>query len=131
MRRNWINKRVDLALLVSEIVEFLKANDFEIIKGEKRNGYQMLAEGSSTFRMDGYIKIIVEGKPENFMVNVERCGEKNRRYLSPILTSMLGGGYFYLKRLKSEEVWIKLEKELWKSIENAVLRLTGSAQLSR
>lgn len=130
MHRNWINKYVDLALLVSEIVDFLKTNDFEIMKGERQKGYEMLAEGSSTFKIDGYIRIIIEGEPENFMVNVEWCKEKNRDYLPPILTSMLGGGYFYLKKLKSEEVWIKLEKELWKYIENAVLRLTGSAQFS-
>lgn len=128
MHRNWTNKYVDLALLASEIVEFLKAKDFEIMKGEKQNGYEILAEDSSTFKIDGYIRIIIEGEPENFMVNVERCKEKNH-YLPPILTSMLGGGYFYLRRLKSEEVWIKLEKEFWKYIENAVLRLTGSAQL--
>jgi hypothetical protein len=40
---------------------------------------------------------------------------------------MFLGGYFSLRKLKSDEAWMKLEKELLQYIENVVFQLTGSS----
>jgi hypothetical protein len=41
---------------------------------------------------------------------------------------MFGGGYLVLRQQKSQEAWTKLEKKLWRYVENAVLHLTNSAE---
>jgi lipopolysaccharide export system protein LptC len=43
---------------------------------------------------------------------------------------MFGGGYFLLQEVKSDEAWMKLEKEFWQYVENVVLHLTNTAKSS-
>ena len=129
MQRNWTNKNVDLALLTARIGDFFKEKDFEAIKGETPTGYQILAEDSPYFKIQGYVSVTIEGKPENFTVKLDHYVKKKRHsWLSPFLLTMLGGGYLISRRLKSQEAWIKLKEEFWKHVENAVLRSTNSAE---
>lgn len=132
MQRNWKGKNVDLALLTTHIGNFFKAKDFEAIKGEKPNGHQIFAEDSPYFKINGYVSVAVEGTPNNFIVNFELCTEKKKRAFphSILLESMIFGGYLLSRRLKSEEAWIKLKKEFWRHVENAVLHLSNSAKTS-
>lgn len=131
MQRNWIKKDVDLTLLTTRISDFFKKNDFEAIKGETPTGYQILAEESPYFRIQGYVNVTIEGKPEDFTVKLDHCGNRdNRSWFPPFLLRMLGGGYLLLQRLKSEEAWTELEKQFWRHVENVVLQLTNSAELS-
>ncbi len=128
MQRNWTKKNVDLTLLTARIADFFKEKDFEAVKGETSTGYQILGEDSPHFRIQGYVSVTIEGKPEDFTVTLEHCRDKKRSWYSPFLLTMLGGGYLMSRRLKSEEAWTKLEKELWKHVENAVLNTTNSAE---
>ena len=131
MQRNWTKKNVDLALLTTRIGDFFKEKDFEAVKGEIATGCQILADDSPHFKIRGYVSVTIEGKPQDFTVKLEYCGNnKKRSWFSPFLLHMLGGGYFFLQQLKSEEAWIKLEKEFWRHVENVVLQLTNSAELS-
>lgn len=131
MQRNWTKKNVDLALLTTRIGDFFKEKDFEAIKGEIPTGYQILAEDSPYFKIQGYVSVTIEGKPEDFTVKLDHCGNKKRHFrFSIFLLSMLGGGYFISQRLKAEEAWIKLEREFWRHVENAVLHSTNSAEIS-
>jgi len=129
MQRNWTGKNVDLNELTTHISRFFKEKDFEAIKGEIPTGHQILAEDSPHFKINGYISVTVEGRSNDFVVKLEHCGkDKHPRFFSVFLTTMLGGGYFLSRRLKSEETWMKLEKEFWKYVENAALHLTNSAK---
>jgi hypothetical protein len=128
MKRSWDGKNVDLSLLTTYIGEFFKAKDFEAVKGEIPTGFQIFASGSPLFRMQGYICVTIEGNPNNFTVTIERSTEKKKgdtpRFM--FIEQMLFGGYLTLRKLKSDEAWLKLEKELWKYVENSVLKLTNS-----
>ena len=130
MHRSWIEKNVDLALLITCIGDFFKENDFDAIKGTIPTGYQIFAENSSYFKINGYVSVSVEGTPQNFTVNFELCTDKKKHYFphSMFLESMIFGGYFILRRLKSEDAWVTLEKEFWRHVENAVLQLSNSAK---
>jgi len=132
MRKSWKGKNVDLALLVTRIGDFFKVKDFEAVKGQTSTGYQIFAEDSPHFKIDGYINVTVEGSPDNFTVNFEQStGKKKRSHIRSIfLESMFLGGYFILKRLKSEEALFKLEKEFWRHVENVVLQLSNSGKTS-
>jgi len=130
MQKNWIEKNVDLALLTTCIGDFFKARDFEAGKGQIPTGYQIFAEDSPFFKLEGYVSVSIEGKPEDFIVKVDLCHEQEKHVfrLPTFLVIMFTGGYFFLRKSKSDEAWMKLEKELWQHIENVVLRLTGSSE---
>lgn len=132
MQKSWKGKNVDLALFTAHVGEFFKARDFEAVKGEIPNGYQIFAEDSPYFKMNGYVSVTVEGRPDDFVVKYDLCTSKGKRafhYLS-FLETMLFGGFFLSRRLKSEEDRLRLEKEFWRHVENVVLRLSNSAEPS-
>lgn len=127
MKKRWTNKNVDLPLLTTHIGSFFKERDFEAIKGEKATGFHIFAENSPYFRLDGYVSVTIQGKPDDFIVKLELCKEGKKRSFTPILlTTMFLGGYFLSKRLRSEEDWMKLEKEFWKHLDNIMLYLNNS-----
>lgn len=129
MQKKLKGKNVDLALLTTRIGDFFKAGDFEAIKGETPTGYQIFAEDSPHFKISGYASVTIEGTPDDFAVKLDLC-KKERKHASPhsfLLEAMFFGGYFLKRKLKSEEAWLKLEKEFWRYVENVVLRLGSSA----
>ena len=127
MKKRWTNKNVDLALLTTHTGMFFKERGFEAIKGEKPTGFHIFAENSPHFRLDGYVSVTIEGKPNDFTVKLELCNKRKKRTFTPILlTTMFFGGYFLSKRLRSEEDWMKLEKEFWKHLDNIMLYLNNS-----
>jgi len=127
MKRKWNNKNVDLKLLTTYIGEFLKKKDFEAVKGEIPTGYQIFAENSPYFKLDGYVSVAIEGKSSDFTIELELCKGKKNSLIEPVLlTTMFFGGYFLKRKLKSDEDWIKFKNEFWRYVENAVLRLSGS-----
>ena len=131
MQKNWTERNVDLTKLTAHLGGFFKEKDFEAVKGERPTGHQILATDSPYFKINGYVSVTIEGKPNNFVVNLELCSkDKSSPFIPNFLTSMLGGGYFILRQLKSTEVWMKFEKEFWKYVDNAVLCLTNSTKSS-
>ncbi|MDH5770480.1 MAG: hypothetical protein OEZ25_04240 [Candidatus Bathyarchaeota archaeon] len=129
MHKNWKGKNVDLGLLTSRIGDFFKTKDFQAIKGEIPTGYQILAEDSPHFKISGYVSAAVEGTPNDFVVKFDLCTKEKKHSLphSMFLETMFFGGYFLSRRLKSDEAWLKLEKEFWRHVENVVPYLINSA----
>jgi hypothetical protein len=122
MEKKWTNKNVDLALLTARIGNFFKERDFEIIRGETAEGYNVFAEDSPSFRLEGYVSVTIEGKPEDFMVKLELCQKEKKGSFTPILlTTMFLSGYFLKKKLRSEEDWMRLEKEFWTYLDKLML----------
>jgi hypothetical protein len=128
MQKRWTNRNIDLTLLTNRIGSFFKERDFEAIKGEIATGFNILAEDSPHFKLDGYVDVKIEGKPEDFAVKIELCRSKKRLYFPPMLLTMLGGGYFLSKRLRAQEDWEKLENEFWKYVENATSQLSNTSK---
>lgn len=116
-------------MLTDSLGNLFKELDFEAVRGETESGYKIFASDSPIFKMDGYICVTIEGKSQDFVVELELNKDERKRsfFSSAFLSAMLGGGYFLSKRLKSEEAWIKFQREFWKYVENAVQHLTNSA----
>lgn len=129
MERRWVAKNVDLGLLANSIVDFLKTLDFEIISGETVSEHAIFAGDSPNFPIDDHISVTIQGKPEDFVVKMELNDGKKKRslFVSPLLMSMIGAGFLLSKRFKSEEAWLKLEREFWRHLENIVVQLTDSS----
>lgn len=132
MQKRWKGKNVNLALLTTRIGDFFKVKDFQAIKGKTPTGYQMLAEDSPYFKIDGYVNVTVEGTPNDFVVKFDLCTGRKKHTFPPsiLLETMLFGGYFLLRKQKSEEAKLKLDKEFWRHVENVVLQLGNSAGFS-
>jgi len=132
MQKNYVGKNMDLALLTTRIGDFFKQNDFEAVKGETQSGYQIFAGDSPRFKMNGYVSVSIEGTSDNFTVSFELGTDKKKSDYphSMVLEQMIFGGYFMLRKLKSDEAWLKLEKEFWRFMENTVLWLGDSAKAS-
>jgi hypothetical protein len=130
MQRKWSGKNVDLALLANHIGNFFKMWDFEAVKGEVPNGYQIIAANSPNFRTEGYICLTIEGKPDDFVIKCDLCKDNNDYFLlfNPLIR-MFVGGYWFLRKLKSNEAWRKFEKELTQYVESVVSYLNGSSLL--
>jgi hypothetical protein len=127
MEKTWADKNVDLALLTTQIGNFFKEKDFHAIKGETQTGYQILAEGSPCFKLEGHVSATIEGKPNHFTVKFEYCRrEKKNSFLPVILARVFVSGYFLISKLKSEEDWLSLEKEFWQHVDNIMLYLNNS-----
>lgn len=121
MQKTWSNKNIALDLLTTCIGDFFKEKDFEAIKGKVPNGYQILANDSPYFKLDGYVSVTIEGQPNNFAITLDLCGGKKKGFgAGPLLMAMFGGGYFFLRKLKSEEDWVKFKKEFWRYVENSL-----------
>lgn len=128
MERRWDMKNVDLDLLTVRIGDFFKERDFEAIGEKTPTNYQILAGNSPVFRLLGSVSVTIEGKPENFVIKLEFCEKRKRYEKYAFLLNMFGGGYAVLQEAKSDETWIKLEKEFWQYAENLVLHLTNTAK---
>lgn len=111
---------------------FFKERDFEVIGEKTPRNYQVLAKNSPSFRLLGFVDVTIEREPEDFVVKLELV-EKRKRHgrWSAFLLSMFGGGYFLLEEAKSDEAWIKLEKEFWQYVENVVSHLTNTTKTAK
>ncbi|MGB8779109.1 MAG: hypothetical protein WCD81_00480 [Candidatus Bathyarchaeia archaeon] len=121
MERKWTDKNVDLARFTTHVGEFFKKNDFEAYKETLENGFKIEALDSSKYKMEGLVTVTIEGDPNNLKVTLERSGIENKRRInSMFLTAAFGGGYFLLKRMKSEENWTLFQREFWRYVANSV-----------
>jgi hypothetical protein len=121
MERRFADRNFDIARLATHIGEFFKKYDFEATKESLENGYRIEATDSSIFKMEGFVAVTIEGNPNELVIRLEQSGAENKRPMPSIfLTTAFGGGYFLLKRLKSEENWMKFQREFWKYVENSI-----------
>jgi len=132
LQRGYADKAIDLALLADCLGDFLKMKDFEAIKEKTPNGYKIIASDSPYYKLSETVSISIEGQPNSFSVTLKLCGEKKRGFqASPFLAQMFGGGYFFLKKLRSDEDWRKFEKDFWRYLETKLPVLISSAMMKR
>lgn len=127
MQNHWTERNVNLSLLVSSIEDFFRGKGFNTGKEGSLDENRIHVKPS--LRKDTAIEptmVIVKGNPNNFMVEFTKTKDDQSSIKSSLATTMFGGGFFLLNRLKSQEILEKLEKEFWGYVENAVIRLTNS-----
>lgn len=131
MERTWVMKNVDLTLLTIRLGDFFKERKFEVLGEKTPTNYQISAQNSSSFKLLGFVNVTIEGEPNNFVIKLE-LNETRRRYAKySALLKIFGGGYLALQEVKSDEAWMKLEKEFWPYAENSILNLTNTAKPSK
>jgi hypothetical protein len=126
MERQWKGNNVNLSVLADSVARFFRESlcDVSIIESEN---YRMVVRPKQSSEIVGKIEIFVEGQPNDFSVRFD-AGSLSRalvRYGS--LVSLLGGGFFVLKGLRSQESLEKLEKRFWLYLSEEIWKLTNSA----
>jgi hypothetical protein len=130
MERRFTNEGINLASFTDALVDFFVAKNFEVILGETEKGFQILAYDSPQVKLNGHVSVRIEGEKNDFKVDFKLSNDSNKRSWFPsyFLTTMLGGGYFLVKKFKSDEAFLKLEKEFWIYLYSIISDLKYSAK---
>jgi len=123
VQKNWINQSINLETLTEKVVKFLEKEKFDLTVFKEEKGYSIIANNSSKHKIDEDITIQIYGDPNNLTIKIEE-GDRNGRFaFSPLLATMFGGGYFLLKKLKSNEEYIKFTKYFWQNINRILAEI--------
>jgi hypothetical protein len=110
MEERWQDKNIDLSMLSERIVRFFNNLSFATSLRETEEKYIVTAIPESFHGIGERIEITISGKPNDFSVRFN-AGSRSRilvRYGS--FVTLLTGGYFLLKGLRSQEELEKLQK---------------------
>jgi hypothetical protein len=115
-------------VLVKRLEDFLITKEFEAVRGETENGYQIYIQNSPDYKFNGYATITIEGKPREFSIEAELSGKSRRDFYPVMSTTLLGGGYFLTRSLKAREEWWKFEKEFWDYVDKVIDYLSNTSK---
>jgi hypothetical protein len=125
----WLEKNVDLSMLVEGIKPFFHETDFETTVEKIRKGY-MIRAVSKIPNLNMRINVKIVGQPNNFKVEFSAGsggGYFSTSMIAGYLTTMFGGGYVISREAKKRETLDVLEKDFWKHTQLQVADLVGSA----
>lgn len=126
MRRRWLGKNVDLALLSDLVEGFLSRRGFKTRKDTSAEGYTLLAAPLRVCDVREDVTVKVFGDSKDFEVEFLSSEKSRLSVRTGYLTTLFGGGNLLLKGLKLYEALEKMEKEFWLYLEETVARLTAS-----
>jgi hypothetical protein len=114
-------RKTNLETLTKQIVRFFEAKKFEDITAlQNDDGYQIIAGNSRTYKLRSDLKVDIHKENDGFTISLNSLKETKRFNFPMTLATMFGGGYFLLKDLKSDEAWVKIEREFWNHVHNVV-----------
>lgn len=125
MRKNWSNVDVDLGLLVSAVQDFFDDRGFlTTVDGSCSCGFVVRAEASDVYDVDGGVVVSINGGSSGLVVSFGFDKERKDITFSPLMMSFFGGGVFFVRRLRSDEDRVRLEREFWRFIDNVLPRFS-------
>lgn len=124
MRKQWVGKNVDLALLSEHVENFLRGKSLKIKKDELTGTYTIL--GALRARAPSLVVRIL-GNPNDFLIEFVADERARASIRLGLISTIFGGGFLVLRGLRSQEALEKLENEFWVYIEEAIGNLIDSA----
>lgn len=121
VQATWRNLNVNLLSLVQKIISFFESEEFNNVTAfETERGYEIIVGDSKRYKMGNDVSVTIEGKPDEFTINLTSTKKEKGPSIPLMLAQMIGAGYFALKELKSEEAMQKLEKEFKLKINSII-----------
>jgi len=115
-------KNIDLEWFTRQMADFFDARKFEEITAMRNAaGYQIIAGDSQKYKIKSDLKVDIRREAEGFSVSLELAKEVKKFNYPVMLATFFGGGYFFLKDLKSDETWRKIEREFWQMVGMTVM----------
>ena len=126
MKRQWKGNNVNLSVLANSTAQFFKENlcNVSIIKSEN---FRIVVQPKRSTEIVEKIEVFIEGQPNDFSIRFDMGSHSRALVRYGTLVSFLGGGFFVLKGLKSQESLEKLEKKFWLYVSEQIWKLTNSA----
>lgn len=129
MKKQWLEKNLDLNMLAERIRPFFHEIDFETMVEKMQEGY-MIQAISKIPNLKLKIDIKILGQPDDFTVEFStgsRGGYFSPSMIAGYLTTMFGGGYLVSREAKKREALDMLENDFWKHTQMQVADLVNSA----
>lgn len=125
MQKSWLNQNINIQTLTERIVKFLENEEFDITVFKEEKGYSIIANNSPKYKIEGNITIQIHGEPNDFIIKIDN--EERRKSRFPLLlAAMFGGGYFLLKKLKSDERYIEFTRTFWQNINKILSQIRNN-----
>jgi len=127
MEEHWKNGNVDLAALSEHIAKFFEHRGFTSYVKKSGKDYHIIAKPSLHLKMVENIHVFVNGQPNDFTVRLVAGVHSHKLTMYGNLATLLGGGFFALKGLKSEEAVEKLDREFRIYVAAKIRQLENTA----
>jgi hypothetical protein len=119
MMIRWVNKGVDLSLLVERVQLFFETNNFKTKVEKLGNGWMVLAVRSFDGRSRSVL-VNVCGRPDDFTIDFSFRGyERQARLVGPFVT-FFGLGAFVRREFELMDFFKVLEEKFWAYVEREV-----------
>ena len=129
MKKQWLEKNVDLDALAERIRPFFHEIDFETMVEKMQEGY-IIQAASKIPNLKLRIDVKILGRPDDFTLEFSagsRGGYFSPSMIAGYLTTMFGGGYLVSREAKKREALDMLENDFWKHTQMQVADLVNSA----
>jgi len=126
MQDRWTQKNVDLRLLCERIENFFRSRDLEISKRKLVNGYEISVTRKPVNNTSRKPVVRIFGNSNDFTVDVSSNGHASISIAVGRITTLFGGGSFFLRGLKSRDAQEKMERELWIYLQKNIADLVNS-----
>ncbi|RLG92930.1 hypothetical protein DRO34_01795 [Candidatus Bathyarchaeota archaeon] len=127
MRTKWLNKNVDISLLSSPIEKFFVTRGFKVLVETKSKEEYLITAVKRMGKRTLAVKVKVFGKPDDFIIEFASPDEASSLKFLGSFLQLIGFGGWYAYKLRSKELYDRLENEFWSFIDPVVSRLSGSA----
>jgi hypothetical protein len=122
MKDRWIGQNVDLDLLSQGVKRFLEEKGF-VVRFDKRKNESRVYGWPRNRDVGEPVLVKIHGHPEDFTVEfVPGESFPGLKILGP-LYSLFGGGFLWLRELKSREFLEKLENQFWVFVDKTIANL--------
>ncbi len=126
MRDSWKGKNVNLSVLSERIACFFESKKFATSLQRKNSEFIIVAAPQSFHGISEKIIVSISGNPDDFSINFIGGSRSRSLILHGSFLSLIGGGFFVLKGLKSLEEIEKLEEQFWIYVDQLIWYLTNS-----
>jgi len=125
VQENWKGKNIDLHTMSERIALFFSDNAFSTTVSQKEDKTVIIAVPKSFHGIDERIDVEVWGKSEDFSVRFVSGTHSRALVRYGRFASLITGGYFLLRGLKSQEEIEKLERKFWIYVDETVWFLSS------
>lgn len=119
------DKNADLSMLSERIILFFKEKAFTVSTQQKGKTVIITAVPKPAMDIGEEIGVEICGDPNNFTVKFVSGKQSRALVRYGAFASLITGGYFMLKGLKSQEILEKLERKFWIYVDETVWFLSG------
>jgi len=116
MRSSYPAKSGKLEDLLNEVVRFFKAKGFQV-STQRNDSHTIVSVKTGESAGNKILDICLAGDASGSLIVTFKSLEGSPLVRNSVFSSLLGGGFLTLKRLKTSEIIERLEREFWETVD--------------